>query len=355
MSFIANPAAPAEQPLGQFTPGGWGAPAGVPAYRPLPAGETAPADLSRYLRPGSAMIAGPAPAAATPPPAAPPPAAPPLSATQQSAWAILAQTLTSYGFSGTDLANLENFVQTELINGTGTDQINLDLMQTPEFAKRFPAIVSRRNAGLPPISPAEYVTLERQYAQLERAAGLPQGFGDYNALIANDVSPSELSSRIQKGYVAMLQAPREALQALSDYYGLGQGTMAAYFLDPTKAEPIVEQQAQAALIGGAGIRTGYGEPTAAQALRLAELGISESAAQQGFMNLVHQRQLEGTLPGQAQQALTPDQLLGSEFGGDQATKDLLARRAEDQKAAFAGSTAFRETATGITGLGPVVR
>jgi hypothetical protein len=319
---------------------------------PRPSDDQLTAMIPGYQAPAAATT----PASASTTPATPATSTTPaMDATQQSAWAVLAQTLQSYGFNGTDLQNLEDFIQKELINGTSDAQINLDLMQTKEFANRFPAIIARRNAGLTPISPADYINLEDQYTQIERSAGLPPNFGDFDALIANDVSPSELSSRVQQGYIAMLQAPPEAMQALQDYYGINQGTMAAYFLDPEKAAPLVVQQAQAAILGGAGIRSGFGEPTAAQSLKLAQLGISPDQAQAGFMDLAHQQQLEGTLPGQSQQALTSDQLIGSEFEGDQATKDLLAQRAAEQKANFQANTGFGTTSSGVTGLGSVTR
>lgn len=286
------------------------------------------------------------------------PLPPQMNATQQSAWAILQQTLQSYGFTGSDLASLTKFVQTELINGTGADQISLDLQNSREYAKRFPAIIQRRQAGLPPISAGEYVSLERQYAQLERAAGLPVNFTDqshYDSLIARDVSSSEYSSRINDGYVAMLQAPAEARQALKDYYGVTDGHLAAYFLDPNKALPLLKQQAQAALIGGAGIRSGFGEVSQGQAARVAQLGVSSDAAQTGFMELFHERQLTHTLPGQAQTAISADQQLGAAFGGDEATRELLQRRADEQKATFQAGGKFGEDQAGIAGIGQVVR
>src|SRR5581483_6622899 len=175
----------------------------------------------------------------TPPPAAPAPAPAPnpgsaqtFTSAEQDAWAILLQTLQGYGFTGQDLTSLGNFVKQELINGTGSDQITLDLEQTPEFAKRFPAIVARRDQGLPAISPAEYVSLERSYSQLERAAGIPPNFTDqshYDQLIANDVSPSEYADRINKGYAVVAQGDPTVQQAFQDYYGITPGHLAAYF------------------------------------------------------------------------------------------------------------------------------
>ena len=281
-----------------------------------------------------------------------------MNPTQQSAWAILKQTLSAYGFSGTDLDSLMDFVQKELINGTNTDQISLDLQQTDEYARRWPGLVARRKAGLPPISTGEAVSLERQYQASERAAGIPVGaFGEthYQDLLSGDVSASEYASRINDGYLAVNQADPATIQAFQDYYGITQGHLAAYFLEPTKALPLLKQQATAALVGGAGIRSGFGEITQGQALGLAQLGVNPTQAQTGFADLFHQRQLYGTLPGQAQEAIPAEKLLGATFAGDETTIELLQRRALEQKAQFQQNEGFGVGQGGVQGLGPVVR
>lgn len=300
----------------------------------------------------------PPPTPPSPPPVPPAPPAPPLNPTQQSAWAQLAQTLQQYGFTGTDLSALEDLVKTELINGSGTDQITLDLDASPEFARRFPAIVYRRANNLPPISPADYLSLQTSYQQLEHSAGLPPQMFDsahWDSLIAADVSPTEYSTRINQGYVAAIQAPPEVRQALQDYYQVGPGDLTAFFLDPGKALPIIQQRFAAAQIGGASVRTGFGEVNAGQAQRLAQLNVTADAAQTGFTALEHERQLTGVLPGQSQTALSTDALLGAQFGGDAAAQEELVRRAEAQKNQFTQGGAFGATQTGATGLGQVVR
>jgi hypothetical protein len=286
---------------------------------------------------------------------------PNLDPTQTDAWAILQGTLTAYGFSGADLLSLQNFIKSEIINGRNTDQITLDLEASPEFANRFPAIIERRQKGLPPISPSDYVSLERTYQQLERSAGLPPQMFDaahYDTLIANDVSASEYGNRVQQGVIAANQAPQETRDMLLNYYGVTPGQLAAHFLDPAKVWPVLQQQFAAAGIGGAAQRVGFNQqnPVSEQeAMRLAQLGVTPEQAQQGFMELYHQRQLYGTLPGQSQTGLTTDQLLGAEFGGDEVTKELLQRRALEQQATFQAGGQFQQTQAGTSGLGAVTR
>jgi hypothetical protein len=299
---------------------------------------------------------------APPKPAAPAaPAAPVLPAftsDEADAWAQLQATLASYGFTGTDLSFLVDFARKELINGVGQTQILLDLEQTHQFEQRFPAITLRLQQGLPPISPAEYISLEASYEQLEQSAGLVPNMASYDELIAHDVSPTEYADRINQGYLAVQQSDPTVRQAFQDYYGVTPGQLVSYFLDPTKAEPVLVKQAVASQIGGAAAQSGFGEPTSSQAMRLAQMNVTFAQAQQGFQKLQEQRQLYEPLPGQGQSAadnLTSDQLLNATFGSDAASAQALTLAGEQQKAAFSGGGQTAETSSGITGLGALQR
>jgi hypothetical protein len=282
-------------------------------------------------------------------------AAKPFTSTEQSAWAQLQQTLAAYGFAGADLVALTAWAKGELIAGKDTNQLALDLQRTPQFAKRFPAIIARQNAGLPPVSPAEYLSLESSYAQLEQAAGLPRNFASYDALITNDVSPTEYADRLNQGYLAVAQADPEVVKAFQDYYGVSKGQLAAWFLDPKKTEPMLLQQAAAAQVGGASAGSGFGEVSSAEATRLAQQGVNFSQAQQGFQKLASESQLYRGLPGQAEPSLTDTQLLNAQFGSDAATQQELARRAAYETGTTNTGTQVAGTAAGATGLGTVQR
>ena len=280
---------------------------------------------------------------------------PKFTSSEQSAWAQLTQTLQAYGFAGADLSALVAWAKGELVHGKSTDQISLDLYQTPQFARRFPAIIQRMKAGLPPVSPAEYVGLEASYEQLERAAGIPPNFASYDALIANDVSPTEYGDRINQGYLAVAQAPKEVRDAFATYYGVGAGQLAAYFLDPKKAEPMLLQQANAAQIGGASAQSGFGLVSSPEATKLAQMGINFSQAQQGFAKLASESELYRGLPGQAQVPLTRPQLEMAQFGSDAETQKILQRQAAYETGTTNVGTNVATTQEGATGLGAVQR
>ena len=289
-------------------------------------------------------------------PAGSAPASPPFTSAEQSAWALISQTLESYGFSGSDLTALENFVQQQLITGASSDQITLALEQTPQFAARFPAIIQREKQGLPPVSPAEYVSLENSYEQAAQQAGLPPNMASYDQLIAYDVSPAEYSARINQGYLAVATADPTVVKAFQDYYGTTKGQLAAYFLDPTKALQILQQQAVAAQLGGASAQSGFGEVSQQQAFRLAQMGVTYQQGQQGFKQLAQQSELtQGQLPGQAEQQFTTDQLLNATFGSDGKTQQALQRQADTEKNFFNQAAQFGQTNAGIAGLGVIQR
>lgn len=296
-----------------------------------------------------------------------PSAAGTLTTAQNNAWDVLQSTLAQYGFTGTDLTQLTAWAKQEVISGNDSNLIALQLQQTPQFIKRFPAIEDRLKAGLPPITVAEYLANEDSYEQLERAAGLPPNFASYDALIAADVSPTEYAARINQGYLAVSQADPTVIQAMQDYYKVTPGQMAAYFLDPTKAEPLLAQQATSALIGGASAQStfkgtqnlGTAEGISQQqALRLAQMGVTQSQAQSGFSTLATQSQLYNPLPGANGQVggnLTTDQLLNAQFGSDGQTKLQLELQAGFEKGTTSEGTAVGQTSAGATGTGAVQR
>lgn len=289
-----------------------------------------------------------------------------LTSTQRDAWAVFQQTLQQAGFKGQDLATLVAWGKGEIIRGNSNTQIALDLYERPEFIKRFPAIHARQVAGLPPISVAEYLSMERSYSELERAAGIPVNFADYDKLIAADVSPAEYSDRINKGYLAVAQSDPTVVKAFQDFYGVTQGHLAAYFLDPKNATPLLEQKAVSAQIGGASALSGFqgpGQPktpegvTADEALRLAKLGVTQPQAQQGFQQLSHERQLYTPLPGQGHvgHPLSTDSLLNAQFGSDGQTQLQLQLQAEFEKGTTNEGTQVGKTQGGATGVGAVQR
>jgi hypothetical protein len=172
--------------------------------------------------------------------------------------------------------------------GYGADTIGLLLQDTKEYKTRFAGNEARTKAGLPVLSPADYLSTEASYRQILSSAGLPKGFydnpADFTRWIASDVSPTEIKSRVDLATAATGQANPEYKNALFQMYGINESDLTAYFLDRKTAEPILKKQAAAGAIGAAAIRRGF----AANTLDLesyATIGITADQAEQAYSQI----------------------------------------------------------------------
>lgn len=207
---------------------------------------------------------------------APDPVTPP--GAEQSVFDLMAQRLEDLG-----LGSLAGKLQELILDGVTDDaSLQLALQDTNEWKQRFAGNEKLRKAGQSVLSVNEYLAAERQYAQIMRNYGLPEGFyddpTDYAGFIGNSISASELQGRVAAwSDLANREDPAVKEQLLS--MGLGQGDLLAYMIDPDRAAPIVQKRYQEALVGSAARRSGLGSGSAS---RLAELGVTEQQAIQGY-------------------------------------------------------------------------
>lgn len=188
------------------------------------------------------------------------------------------QLLDQYG-----LGSLGPVVQGLIANGmTDANQIQLELQGTNEWKTRFAGNEALRAAGLPVMSVAEYLSVERSYAQIMKNYGLPTGFyddpSDFAKMIGGSVSARELEQRVSAwADLANREDPaiKEQLRAM----GIADGDLIAFMMDPARAQPLIQKTYQQALVGGAARRQGL---DASGAARLVEHGITEREALQGY-------------------------------------------------------------------------
>lgn len=268
---------------------------------------------------------------------------------QPDGYAEIVAILRDFG-----LESLAPKVQSWLVQGLSEDEILFELRETPEFRQRFPAIFARQEAGLAPISPAEYVAYERQARQLMFQAGLPQGFfddpSDFTDFLTKDLSLAELSSRIERGYQRVAQADPLVRQAFEAYFGVqGDQALAAYYLDPERALPVLERMTETAVVGGTGQRFGVGVGQQ-MAERVAAIGGAERA-EQIFTEL-------GQTAAVFRETVDEDTDLdigveGVEagFGLNATSGEKIRRRRQAREAAFGGAGEAGASGEGILGLG----
>lgn len=202
-----------------------------------------------------------------------------LSGSNRDAFVALETLFNSYGL-GSLVNNIFNFIQ----QGYSQDTITLLLQQTPQYQQRFAGNAIRQKNGLAVLSPADYLATEASYYQVVQSAGLPASFydqpSDWVQWIGNDVSPTEVQSRVQMAQTATEQAPQDLVQALGQM-GVPQSSLVSYFLDDTKALPILQQQFNAAQIGAAALRNNL-VMDPARATMMANMGITTDQANTAY-------------------------------------------------------------------------
>jgi len=200
---------------------------------------------------------------------------------RENAIAVMQARFKQYG-----LETLAAKIRQLAIDGATESTITLQLQETPEYQTRFKANADRIKKGLQVLSPSEYLTVEDTYRQVLRAYGLKQFDTDeyVSQFISNDVSPTELSNRVQIAVQRVQNADPAVSKTLRDYYGIGQADLVAYTLDPATQYQKIERQVQAAEIGTAariqGLETGVGV-----AEQLAAQGVTAAEAQKGYATI----------------------------------------------------------------------
>lgn len=267
---------------------------------------------------------------------------------RRDSYARLQRVLDDYG-----LGSLGAQVQRWLIEGLSEAEITQRMRETNEFKTRFPAIEERRKTGRAPISPGEYVAYERSVQQMMRAAGLPTGFydgsDDFTRFISNDLSLSELADRVTLAANAAFKAPPEMRDALARF-GVGPGELTAYWLDPDKAQPLLERKYAAAELAGTATRTNFGQIDETTANQLVGLEVSSEQAEQGFGALVESKELFETLD-RTEDRIGQGEQLDAVFGGNAGARTRIERRRRGRVTRFEGGGGFASGQTGLVGLG----
>lgn len=284
-----------------------------------------------------------------PPPAVPNPPQPPpeppkptfgemedaLKGEQRDAYQALKLMFQDYGL-GSLAPKILEYVQ----QGYGADTISILLQRTDEYKRRFAANEARRAAGMSVLSPQEYIQTENAYRQIMRNAGLPSGFydsqDDFTNFLSKDVSPTELKARVDVAATATVNADPFTKAALSQM-GIGGSEVTAYFLDPTRAMPIIQKAAATAQIGGAALRNNL-EFNQQRVENLYLQGVDAARAAEGYgaiSGFLEDARNLGRIYGEDYDQATAEAEIFSQSGEAQEKRKRLASR---ERAQFSGAT-----------------
>lgn len=269
-----------------------------------------------------------------------------LKGTERDAFMAINALFKNYG-----LETLAGKIYDYVKNGYSADTISILLQDTQEYKSRFAGNEARKKAGLPVLSPGEYLATESSFRQIMQQAGLPAGFydqpSDFNTWIGKNVSPSEIQTRVDLASQATVLANPDYKRALN-MMGISDGEMTAYFLNPDRALPYLQKSAATAAIGGQALAQGL---TFDQAYseQLALQGISQEEAQQGYSMVAQEletMQNLGKIYGESWNQRSSEEAL---FEGSGEALKKKGRLLSAERGAFAGGTGGARAGLGQRG------
>lgn len=265
-------------------------------------------------------------------------------AARQSAYDLLYAEFDRYGLSSL-VAPLKDLIT----SGASPSEFTIKLRETDAYKKRFAANEARIKNGLRALSESEYIRNEDAYQEVMRRRGLPESYyskGDmgiqkgFEALLAGDVSSTELEDRIVTAQDRVLNANPEIAAQLKQFYpGISNGDILAYVLDPANAINQIKRKVTAAEIGAAAGTYGL-STTVGRAEQLAGAGVTEATAQQGFKTISQVGPRAGVLAQYYKQDPYTQETAEREFFGLTGAREAEMQRkklTQLEQAAFSGS------------------
>lgn len=263
----------------------------------------------------------------------------------QSAYTILSDFFTSMGLKFD--AELQGLIQDAMTAGYGPDKIDLimpELQKTHAFQTRFPGFSQRIANGYNAVTLGEYLQLENSYHRILQESGLPAGFyddpSDFGQWIASDVSPDELQTRVQIATNEAQKIDPTTKNLLAQFYGLGTGDLASYFLDQKRALPVIQRQYTTANIAAYAQKAGLDVSNIGRYERLVDQGVSVDAAAQGF----------GTVKSLSDTVGSVASIYGESYDQTDAEGDVFFNRSDKRRRIMSQEAAtFNGRSKGATG------
>ena len=257
-----------------------------------------------------------------------------LSGDQRNAYTALQSLLSAYGLESLS-SNILNYVQ----QGYDAATTQYLLTQTPEWKTRFAGNEMLKAKGLAPLDPATYLDVEKQYQTVLHAAGVPSGMfsrNDFANWIGGSVAPTEIQQRAQIASQWVNDNDPYFLQALQQFHGVTPGHMVGFALDQSRGLPFLNLVSQQAQIGAAAMRHGL-SGNADFAAQLANMGVSQGQAEQGYSQIAQELPRLGQLGDLAGKPYTQQTAEQATFLGDRAAQQQRLSIIQQEQARFAGT------------------
>jgi hypothetical protein len=215
-----------------------------------------------------------------------------ISAERRDAFSIIKSTLTTYGFTASEIAELSTFIEAGLTNAKmGPEQLKLDMRELPTYKARFAGNITRVSSGLNALSEAEYLQQENDYSEIFKMYGVGNlsSRSQFSTLIGNVVSITEATRRIdtavkrvKNGDPAILSTIKELFPSITDT------DIVAYFLKPTETLQELERKTTIGEIGATAKQFGMKETGLTRLEDLQTYGVTLAKAREGYSTIAEE-------------------------------------------------------------------
>jgi hypothetical protein len=240
--------------------------------------------------------------------------------------------------------------------GAGDATATLRWVETqPEYEAHFPGMAELKKQGRV-TTPAQWNTYFNNIQAQAVSAGLPPGMitrDDIGKMMVGNVSPLEAAGRIDAAGQSKFNADPAIIAKLRGW-GVTDGDLTAFYLDPDKAMPLIERKAivEQGRISVAGGGYGY-DISRPEAVQLQQWGVTEGEAETGFETLAELHPLfastvEETMAGEE---ITESEQLAAQFGQSGEAKEEISTRRKRRTAQFQGGGGAATGGAGKQGIG----
>ncbi|TSA56454.1 MAG: hypothetical protein D4R39_04255 [Methylophilaceae bacterium] len=231
-----------------------------------------------------------------------------------------------------------------------------------EYKKVFPAM-AELNAMGEGITEGQYLDKVATDKELLKQYNIPSGIFDtaeyLGSLMINHVNAVELQKRLIAAQDSVMSLDPNVRKYGKDVFGLDDGHLMLFALDPKMALPKIQEQAKAIQIGGAAFAAGLAaqDITKTEAESLAAAGVTQDQARQGFVNVAQMGQYKQALPGaNPAETVTNEDLINAQFATSPDAIMKFQKAKQSKLSEFAQGGQFAATQAGVVGLGnaPVI-
>jgi hypothetical protein len=210
-------------------------------------------------------------------------------AAKRDAFALIQDTMRSYGFTDAELSELSGFIEKQIIDpNIGPNMAILNMRNLGVYKARFAGNESLVKAGKNALSEYDYLQQENAYDEYFKAYGVGNlsTRAQKATLIGNSVSALEVDKRLNLAVRRVQGSDPEILKQLKAYYPtITDKDLVSYFLNPEATRIDLERKVTASEISSAAVGQGFTRGTSLSALDLADYGVDRATALEGYANV----------------------------------------------------------------------